>query len=49
MTSGFEDFAIVSRIDIYTGAPQESKAAAFGTIGITFRARKPAAAAEEGA
>jgi hypothetical protein len=34
------DFAIVSRLDVFRDAPQASSAAAFGTLGITFRARR---------
>jgi len=37
------DFAIVSRLDVFRDAPQASSAAAFGTLGITFRARRAAA------
>jgi len=35
------DFEITARVDVYAGAPQSSSAAAFGTLGINFRARKP--------
>lgn len=28
-------------MDVYANAPQASSAAKFGTVGITFRARKP--------
>ena len=28
-------------MDVYADAPQASSAAAFGTLGINFRARKP--------
>ena len=38
--AGFVDFAIQSRTDVYAGAEQSSSAANFGTLGITFRARK---------
>jgi hypothetical protein len=38
--AGFVDFEIVSRTDVYSGAEQSSSAANFGTLGITFRARK---------
>lgn len=38
--AGFTDFAIVSRVDVYAGAPQHSSAAKFGTLGITFRSRR---------
>lgn len=41
ITSGFERFELVDRRDVFSGAPQESQAAAFGTLGISFRARKP--------
>jgi hypothetical protein len=34
------DFEIASRTDVYAGAEQSSSAAEFGTLGITFRARK---------
>jgi len=33
-------FEIVSVVDVYADAPQSSSAAKFGTLGITFRARK---------
>ena len=36
--AGFKDFVILSRVDVYAGAPQHSSAANFGTLGITFRA-----------
>lgn len=39
--TGFVDFEITWRDDVFDGAPQESSAAAFGTNGITFRATKP--------
>ena len=39
--SGFDEFAIVERLDVFSGAPQESKASAFGTLGLTLRAKKP--------
>ena len=35
------EFEIQSRTDVYAGAEQSSSAANFGTLGITFRARKP--------
>jgi hypothetical protein len=34
-------FEITWRADVFSGAPQESSAASFGTLGITFRAHKP--------
>ena len=40
--AGFINFEIIWREDVFTGAPQESSATAFGTKGITFRATKPA-------
>jgi len=39
--AGFEDFEITWRKDVFDGAPQSSSAAAFGTVGINFRAVKP--------
>jgi hypothetical protein len=41
--AGFTGFAILSRIDVYAGAPQHSSAAKFGTLGITFKASRLAA------
>ena len=38
--AGFVGFEIESRTDVYAGAEQSSSAANFGTLGITFRARK---------
>ena len=40
--TGFTDFEITWRKDVFDGAPQESSGAAFGTKGINFRATKPA-------
>jgi TusA-related sulfurtransferase len=40
--AGFVDFAITWRADVFSGAPQSSSAANFGTLGINFRARKAA-------
>ena len=45
MAAGFVDFAITWRADVFSGAPQSSSAASFGTVGINFLARK--AASEE--
>jgi hypothetical protein len=42
VASGFADFEINWRADVYKDAPQSSSAASFGTIGINFRARKAA-------
>ena len=42
MAAGFVDFAITWRADVFSGAPQSSSAANFGTLGINFRARKAA-------
>jgi TusA-related sulfurtransferase len=39
--AGFVAFEITWRKDVFSGAPQASSAANFGTLGITFRARKP--------
>jgi hypothetical protein len=38
--AGFVGFEITWRADIFSGAPQSSSAAGFGTLGINFRARK---------
>ncbi len=38
---GFEDFEITWREDVFQDTPQESAAMTFGTLGVTFRARKP--------
>jgi len=37
---GFEGFEITWRGDVFSGAPQQSSAANFGTLGVNFRARK---------
>ena len=42
MAAGFVDFEITWQADVFSGAPQESSAAEFGTVGINFRARKAA-------
>ena len=42
VTAGFVDFEITWRGDVFADAPQSSSAANFGTLGITFRARKAA-------
>jgi hypothetical protein len=39
--AGFSDFEVTWRGDIYRDAPQQTAAAAFGTMGVTFRAVKP--------
>jgi hypothetical protein len=46
VAAGFVDFEITWRADVFSGAPQSSSAAAFGTLGINFRARKAADEAE---
>ena len=46
MAAGFVDFAITWKAEVFSGAPQASSADAFGTVGITFRARKAANDAE---
>ena len=46
MAAGFVDFVITWRADVFSGAPQSSSAANFGTVGINFRARKAASAEE---
>jgi hypothetical protein len=40
------DFEITWRADVFSGAPQASSAAKFGTVGINFRARKAVDEAE---
>jgi hypothetical protein len=46
VSAGFVDFEITWRADVFSGAPQSSSAAKFGTLGINFRARKPRDEAE---
>ena len=46
VAAGFVDCAITWRADVFSGAPQASSAAQFGTVGINFRARKPLAEEE---
>lgn len=46
MAAGFVGFEITWRKDVFAGAPQESSAASFGTVGINFRARRPVDEAE---
>ena len=46
MASGFVGFEITWQADVFSGAPQSSSAAEFGTQGINFRARKPASQQE---
>jgi len=46
VAAGFVDFEITWRADVFSDAPQSSSAAAFGTKGINFRARKAADEAE---
>jgi len=40
VSAGFVGFEITWRADVFSGAPQSSSAAKFGTVGINFRARK---------
>ena len=40
VAAGFVDFEITWRGDVYSGAPQSSSAAKYGTTGINFHARK---------
>jgi TusA-related sulfurtransferase len=40
VAAGFVGFEITWRADVFSGAPQSSSAADFGTLGINFRARK---------
>ncbi len=46
MAAGFVNFEITWRADVFSGAPQSSSAADFGTLGINFRARKAASTEE---
>ena len=46
MAAGFVAFEITWQADVFSGAPQASSAAAFGTVGVNFRARKAATEAE---
>lgn len=46
VAAGFVGVEVLTRIDVYADAPQASSAAKFGTLGITFRARKPRNEAE---
>ncbi len=39
--AGFTGFEITWRVDVFSGAPQESSAADYDTKGINFRAFKP--------
>jgi hypothetical protein len=39
-SAGFQGFEITWRKAVFDGAPQSSSAAAFGTVGINFRALK---------
>jgi hypothetical protein len=41
VAAGFIDFEITWRAEVYADAPQASSAEDFGTLGITFFARKP--------
>jgi TusA-related sulfurtransferase len=40
VAAGFVEFEVTWRADVFSGAPQQSSAASFGTLGINFRARK---------
>jgi len=42
VATGFVDFEITWQADVFSGAPQASSAAEFGTQGINFCARKAA-------
>jgi hypothetical protein len=39
--AGFRGFEITWQADVFSGAPQSSSAANFGTLGINFKAQKP--------
>jgi hypothetical protein len=42
VAAGFVACEVTWRGDVFSGAPQASSAAQFGTLGVNFRARKPA-------
>jgi hypothetical protein len=46
VAAGFVNFEIAWRADVFSGAPQASSAAKFGTMGINFRATKAHDASE---
>jgi hypothetical protein len=46
VAAGFIGFEVAWRADVFSGAPQHSSAANFGTVGINFRAQKAADGAE---
>lgn len=46
MAAGFVDFDLLWQGDIYADAPQASSARKYGTVGITFRARRALSEAE---
>jgi hypothetical protein len=41
ITSGFEEFRIAGRCEVFDDVPKPSSAVEFGAIGIWFAARKP--------
>jgi SAM-dependent methyltransferase len=41
--AGFKNIEVLWGKDVFSGAPQHSDAAEFGTLGVTIRAKKPAA------
>jgi hypothetical protein len=46
VAAGFVGFEITWRADVFSGAPQASSAAKFGTVGINLRARRARTEAE---
>jgi arsenite methyltransferase len=42
LAAGFKEVEVIWGKDVFNGAPQHSDAAAFGTLGVTLRARKEA-------
>jgi hypothetical protein len=46
VAAGFVGFEITWQADVFSGAPQQSSAANYGTLGINFHARKPVDEAE---
>ena len=41
VATGFTEFEITWKAEVFDGAPQASSASAFGTVGINFLATKP--------
>jgi hypothetical protein len=39
--AGFEDVEIIEKYNIFDDVPEPSSALSFGTLGVSFRGRKP--------